>query len=687
MRASAPLEQGVPLLPGISEPTDRQSSPDYTHNDMKTSLKLALPAVICLAFVAPAQAETGWVIRTGMPEAQMPAELAKWTGPPYNLQPVCVNGYEISGVARFSALYVEPTDDLEVLASFALTEAALSLTNSARQSTGYRLIWLNGFGYGTAARYNAIWKRTHGAAQQIRLGQTLAQHQIDDADLEAQDYKLAGVSSYNENGSPVHAGWWNYSPIATIITDVVYSRTAAQYQADFDAHPASSGWRLTSVSGYTVSGTERFTAMFKKLSGPAWSSIAGLNSTNFDAANNNAHYTGNRPAFLHTYEFGNTPHWNTVWQHDHGLAANWTDAIASEVRDYMATNSTPGLSLAITRNGRLIYASGFGFANTSTGEIVGPLHRFRMASVSKPFTAVAVLHALERYPGTLESFVFGSGALLGTTYGHNNYTTPQQAIRVRHLLTMTSSWVTDGKLWYDAEPSWGSDNGPAIDYQLDAYQQTSYMSPGDYAKYTNINFVTAARIVEVLSGQTYENYVKNQILAPCGVTDMAVGNRRKADRQTREVTYYPDVEDDGPYLIDPPADGRQHGLDREADGHAALCPADGRRFHLHRPPVGLQHERHAHAVTCPRIPFRQRGGHEPGSIRTWVVQSWESGDRLEPQWIHGWLCGLSLHGDQRRFLGVCRQSPEPSRRHFRRFLYADDLADNPPFPRRRLAVR
>lgn len=509
----------------------------------------SLALTIWIATAVLGQAATGWVVRSGLTEAQMPAEVTKWTGAPYNLQPVCVSGYEIAGVARFSELFVQPTDNVAVLSSFALTEAAMSLTNASRQTNGYRLIWLNGFGLGTEARYNAIWKKTNGATQQIRLGQTLAQHQADDNTFRSQGYSFGGVSSYTVNGSPLHAAWWNDTNGFSVVTDVVYSQTAAQYQAAFNAHPASAGWRLTSVSGYTVGGAERFTAIFRQSSGPPWFALNGLGSGNFDASNDNAHYTGFRPAFLQTYPISGAPRANAVWQYDHGLTPDRTGAISSAVLDYMNTYAKPGLSLAITRRGRLVYASGFGYADTSTGDLVGPLNRFRIASVSKPFTAVAVLHALERFPGTLNSFVFGTGALLGTDFGTPPYYAAVGAIRVRNLLNMTSSWVNDGLLWYHDMPSWGSDNLPAIDYQVDSAATVGM--PGDYYQYANVNFVTAARIIEKLSGQTFENYVKNEILAPCGVTDMAVGNRLQVDRQAREVTYYGGNETPPPYMIDP----------------------------------------------------------------------------------------------------------------------------------------
>jgi len=55
----------------------------------------------------------------------------------------------------------------------------------------------------------------------------------------------------------------------------------------------------------------------------------------------------------------------------------------------MSKYSVPGISVAIAKNGQLLYAEGFGYANKDTREKTTTHHLFRVASISKPFTAVA----------------------------------------------------------------------------------------------------------------------------------------------------------------------------------------------------------------------------------------------------------------------------------------------------------
>lgn len=81
--------------------------------------------------------------------------------------------------------------------------------------------------------------------------------------------------------------------------------------------------------------------------------------------------------------------------------------------DILETMDIPGASLTVARHGKIIYQRGFGWAHRETREAVQPESLFRIASVSKPMTAVAVLKAFEsELPAALERPVFGPGGLV-----------------------------------------------------------------------------------------------------------------------------------------------------------------------------------------------------------------------------------------------------------------------------------
>src|SRR5690242_2520292 len=74
--------------------------------------------------------------------------------------------------------------------------------------------------------------------------------------------------------------------------------------------------------------------------------------------------------------------------------------------EFLATHEVPGASLAISRHGKLVYAKGFGYADSNKHEPIRPRSLFRIASISKPITAVAVLQLVEKGSLRLESKVF-----------------------------------------------------------------------------------------------------------------------------------------------------------------------------------------------------------------------------------------------------------------------------------------
>ena len=67
------------------------------------------------------------------------------------------------------------------------------------------------------------------------------------------------------------------------------------------------------------------------------------------------------------------------------------DAIPKAVTDGMATAKVAGASVAIAKEGRLLFAAGFGKANSQTGELMDVRHRLRIGSISKAITSAAVM--------------------------------------------------------------------------------------------------------------------------------------------------------------------------------------------------------------------------------------------------------------------------------------------------------
>ncbi len=229
------------------------------------------------------------------------------------------------------------------------------------------------------------------------------------------------------------------------------------------------------------------------------------------------------------------------------MPATQTDitAVNSKITTFMSTYNIPGASLAVTKNGKLVYIKGYGKANITTGELVTPAHRFRLASVSKTFTGVAILKLVQDGKLSLDAKVFGAGGVLASDYGTAPYNTNLLNITVRHLLQNVSG-------------SWGAATGGDVIDQNPAYSYKQFFdwvintrpnpnAPGTVYDYSNVNFVLAGRIIEKISGKTYINYIKEDIMPLVGGTQTDMAGKTEAEKKTNEVTYYGQG-NDAPYV-------------------------------------------------------------------------------------------------------------------------------------------
>lgn len=215
------------------------------------------------------------------------------------------------------------------------------------------------------------------------------------------------------------------------------------------------------------------------------------------------------------------------------------DALAQE---YMTKYKVPGLQLAITKQGKLVYAQSYGKADVSADEDVKNTSLFRVASVSKPVTGIAVMKLVQEGKLALSDKVFGTGGLLGTAYGNVNATVA--SVTVAQLLQHTSG-------------GWGNSvNDPMfLNPQMTADQLITWTlanrplgsTPGTRYDYSNFGYCVLGRVIEKVSGQTYESYVKSALLQPSGISQMTTGGNQLKDRKPLEVVYYGQA-NENPYL-------------------------------------------------------------------------------------------------------------------------------------------
>jgi CubicO group peptidase (beta-lactamase class C family) len=214
------------------------------------------------------------------------------------------------------------------------------------------------------------------------------------------------------------------------------------------------------------------------------------------------------------------------------------DAMGSFMKKY----NIPGAAVAISRNGKMVYLKGYGYADATAKTSVTGSSLFRIAGLSKTFTAVAIMKLVEDNRLTLDAKVFGTNGILGTAYGTQPYSANLQNLTVRNLMQETVGWQSDGTDPMYIHPdytasqlvSWTVDNRP-----LTVAPGTTYMA-------SNFTYFLLGRIIEKITNVSYASYLKVKVLEASGISDMQIAGNTKADRKQNEVTYY-GYSDEDPY--------------------------------------------------------------------------------------------------------------------------------------------
>jgi len=214
------------------------------------------------------------------------------------------------------------------------------------------------------------------------------------------------------------------------------------------------------------------------------------------------------------------------------------------ISNFLDEWSIAGASLAIMKNERLIYAKGFGYADKTTSEEVQPRHLFRVASISKLITSVAIMKLVEKDQLSLKQKVFGENGILKDSTYYSIKDERVKNITIYHLLTHSAGWAkTSGDpvfMPYTIKEKMDVDLPVDLEttIQYTLQHKSLDFDPGSRSSYSNFGYAVLGKVIEKVTGIGYEDYVTSTILHPLNIYDMHVGSAQESDRLPNEVTYY-----------------------------------------------------------------------------------------------------------------------------------------------------
>lgn len=165
---------------------------------------------------------------------------------------------------------------------------------------------------------------------------------------------------------------------------------------------------------------------------------------------------------------------------------------------------TVGLAVAVVQKGEIVYTRNFGWQDVEKQIPLSDNSIFRIASISKSFSATAIMQLVEQKNLSLDDDV---SKLIGFTVRNPNY--PDKVITLRMIMSHTSS-ISDRNGYFTLDvinpaknPDWAK--------CFNNYQ------PGSQYEYCNLNYNITGTIIERTSGERFDVYIRNHIIKPLGL--------------------------------------------------------------------------------------------------------------------------------------------------------------------------
>ncbi|HLA69580.1 MAG TPA: serine hydrolase domain-containing protein [Bacteroidota bacterium] len=209
------------------------------------------------------------------------------------------------------------------------------------------------------------------------------------------------------------------------------------------------------------------------------------------------------------------------------------------VQSQLAYRGLPGLSIGIVYDQELVYARGFGYSNLADSVVTSSQTIYRIASLTKTFTATAIMQLRDqgklRLDDPVEEYL--------PWFRVKTRFPDQPKVTIRQLLTHTSGLPREA-----AYPYWTDNKFPSRTEMIKGLEnQEMIFFPEDRVKYSNLGIAIAGEIVAEVAGMPYSEYVEKNILEPLGMKSttvyfqdsqskrLAVGYSRKLDDGSRNV--------------------------------------------------------------------------------------------------------------------------------------------------------
>ena len=194
----------------------------------------------------------------------------------------------------------------------------------------------------------------------------------------------------------------------------------------------------------------------------------------------------------------------------------------TQLQALVKKTNTVGLAVAVVKKGKIIYTHSFGYKDVEKNALLSEGDIFRIASISKSFSATAIMQLAEAKKLSLTD---DFSKLVGFKVRNPKF--PETVITLKMMLSHTSS-INDSEGYFNLDVI-NPEKGKNWEKCYNNYE------PGKGYLYCNLNFNMVGAVIEKITGERFDGYIKNHILSPLGLYG---GYWVESLQQDRFVTLY-----------------------------------------------------------------------------------------------------------------------------------------------------
>ena len=252
------------------------------------------------------------------------------------------------------------------------------------RDAGYRPSDIELYRSGSTQRYAGIWvKNTEGLAWSSKRDLTSAQFSSYFTEQKNLGRRIIDIEVYPTSGGLRYAAIW-YQNVGNVAWVELRDMTRSTYQTKLNEQ-TSAGYRLIDFESYQSGATQRYAAIWEKSpAGRAW--VVRSDRSKLDFANLWRLYRdeGYRLVDFERYDTSGGARYAGVWvENDSRFDYSRKGTLDSIISGYRSDNNLPGISVALIRNGKIIYRRGFGYADVSGGKVAHGETVYNAGSVAK----------------------------------------------------------------------------------------------------------------------------------------------------------------------------------------------------------------------------------------------------------------------------------------------------------------